>query len=214
MESENISLKSAQSLETRQRVLAAALKLFNESGVDAVTTHDIAEAANMSPGNLYYHFKNKKAIVRGLFYKIEIFSVNKWHEKSPANREIRFADFMQFFFGALTTYQFFFRDFSSILTNDPVLEKEWRRAYDRLFSVMQEALDGWIKQGLIKPFENRKGADTFIETIWIIAAFSEVHLRARFGSVKNNRNLATYYLAQFLYPYHTQKGQRVIDLYR
>lgn len=213
MENEKVSLKASQSLETKLLIEKSALKLFNENGVDKVTTHDIAEAAGISPGNLYYHYRNKQAIIRALFYKIELFSVNKWNQQSPKHREVRFSDFMQFYFGGLSSYQFFFNDLSSILSNDPILAKEWRSAYERLFSTMQLTLDGWIQAGLIKPFRSRKEADVFIETIWILASFTGVHFKARFAGKKFSPKESAKYLATFLYPYHTAKGQRVIDLY-
>lgn len=205
--------KASQALETKARILKAALKLFNELGSDSVTTHDIANKAELSPGNLYYHYSSKNAIIRALFYEIEVFSVNKWREKSPHHREVSFADFMQFYFGSLSKYKFFFREFSSILKNDSILAREWQQVYDRLFSVMKESLKGWVKQGLIIPFSSEDKEDAFIETVWVLASFSQVHCEARGISSKKISEQSQYYLAQFLYPYHTEKGQRTIDLY-
>lgn len=208
-----LSAKASQTLETKTRILKAALKLFNDLGSDSVTTHDIASKAEISPGNLYYHFKNKSSIIRALFYEIEIFSINKWREKSPAHREVRFSDFMQFYFGSLSSYKFFFREFSSILKNDPILAREWQQIYERLFVVMKESLKGWVTQGLIIPFKSSEDEDAFIETIWIMAAFAQVHCEARGNSAKKVAEQSQHYLAKFLYPYHTDKGQRTIDLY-
>lgn len=53
--------------QTRQRVLDAAIGLFNDRGAGTVTTHDSAKACAISPGNLYYHLRNKEEIVRALF---------------------------------------------------------------------------------------------------------------------------------------------------
>lgn len=50
----------------RDQVLARALEMFNEQGIGPVSTNHIAAAVGMSPGNLYYHFRNKEDIVWAL----------------------------------------------------------------------------------------------------------------------------------------------------
>jgi AcrR family transcriptional regulator len=58
-------------MKTRDRILDVALNLFNEEGEAAQTAVDIANALDMSPGNLYYHFKGKEPIIEALFDRFE-----------------------------------------------------------------------------------------------------------------------------------------------
>jgi AcrR family transcriptional regulator len=52
-----------RAVETRQRLLAAAARVFSEYGYAAGTTNRIAEAAGHSIGSLYQYFPNKDAIL-------------------------------------------------------------------------------------------------------------------------------------------------------
>jgi AcrR family transcriptional regulator len=55
-----------RALETRQRLLDAAARVFSEYGYAAGTTNRIAETAGHSIGSLYQYFPNKDAILAEL----------------------------------------------------------------------------------------------------------------------------------------------------
>ena len=49
-------------LNTKERILQTALKLFNARGYTEVGVREIARALSISPGNLSYHFSKKEDI--------------------------------------------------------------------------------------------------------------------------------------------------------
>lgn len=58
-------------LKTADRILETARRLFNERGERNVTASDIALELDMSPGNLYYHFKGTDSIHLALFSQLQ-----------------------------------------------------------------------------------------------------------------------------------------------
>lgn len=48
-----------QALETRQHILDVALRLFSQQGVSSTSLAEIAQAAGVTRGAIYWHFKNK-----------------------------------------------------------------------------------------------------------------------------------------------------------
>ncbi len=56
---------------TKQKIIAAAIGLYNEKGVPAVTMRDIAQSVGISAGNLAYHFKNQDFIIEEAFRQME-----------------------------------------------------------------------------------------------------------------------------------------------
>jgi AcrR family transcriptional regulator len=52
---------------TRQRALIAALALFDAQGVEATTIDQVRDAAGISVGSLYHHFRSREGLVIALY---------------------------------------------------------------------------------------------------------------------------------------------------
>ena len=53
-------------MNTKERILEAALELFSQRGFDGASVRDIARAVGIRESSLYNHFENKRAIFDGI----------------------------------------------------------------------------------------------------------------------------------------------------
>lgn len=60
----------AESAQTREALLDAALEIFYRRGVSQASLQEIASAAGVTRGALYWHFRNKEDLFDALFQKL------------------------------------------------------------------------------------------------------------------------------------------------
>ncbi len=56
---------------TKQKILYVALDLFSQKGFSAVSIRDICKVVDIKESSIYYHFKNKQAILNELLQNFE-----------------------------------------------------------------------------------------------------------------------------------------------
>jgi AcrR family transcriptional regulator len=116
---------------TRERILETSLLLFNRSGAPHITTADIADEMGISPGNLYYYFRNKDEIIAELVAAFE--QRLDGSLAAPAGRVADVEDLwllLHLLFEAMWSYRFLYRDLDEILSRD-------RRLASRFALIMQ-----------------------------------------------------------------------------
>ena len=64
--SQNMRRTKEEAEQTRNAILEAAVDVFTEKGVARATLEQIAKAANVTRGAVYWHFKNKTDIFMAL----------------------------------------------------------------------------------------------------------------------------------------------------
>lgn len=117
---------------TRERILELSLRLFNDLGEPNVTTSAIADEMNISPGNLYYHFRNKEEIVDALFEQFER-EIDDLLD-APGKRPVHFEDawlFLHLLFESIWRYRFVYRDLNDLLSRNRKLEVHFRTILER-----------------------------------------------------------------------------------
>lgn len=102
--------------------------MFNEEGEQNVTTVDIAHELDISPGNLYYHFKGKDSIIQSLFDDFEQDMNELCCAKAVRRLNIRDQWFYIYvIFEQIHRYRFLYLNLTDILQRLPNIEKRFKR---------------------------------------------------------------------------------------
>ncbi len=133
---------------TRERILEASLRLFNEFGEPNVTTTVVADDLNISPGNLYYHFHSKDEIVNALFAEFE----QEIEETlaAPARRAPNVEDmwlFLHLLFEAIWKYRFLYRDLDDLLSRNRLLEVHFKQILAHKVKTAAALCEGLVATG-------------------------------------------------------------------
>lgn len=133
---------------TRDRILDLSLKLFNDFGEPNITTTIIADEMSISPGNLYYHFRNKEDIVNSLFLQFEE-EINK-KLAFPEGRKANIQDiwtYLHLTFELIWRYRFFYRDLNDLLSRNRKLELTFKQILNHKIKVATELCIGLRADG-------------------------------------------------------------------
>jgi AcrR family transcriptional regulator len=137
--------------QTRQRILDASLALFNNQGEPNVTTNHIADELEISPGNLYYHFRNKDDIIEHLFQRYEerMDSALMAPEGRLPNLEDVWLE-LHLVFECIWEYRFLYRDLVDILSRNRHLRLRFARILKRAATNATAVMRGMVQAGAMR----------------------------------------------------------------
>ena len=149
-------------MKTRDRILTAALALFNEEGEHKVSTNHLAAHMGMSTGNLYYHFKNKQDIIYQLFlqHEAQIEAALTLPTGENVDDKMTLDDkysVMLGVFESLWQYRFIHLNLSQLLTTNPALQVRYKAFYHTCLQKLDAVYLGLNEAGIIKiaPMQRR-----------------------------------------------------------
>ncbi|GEM76605.1 TetR/AcrR family transcriptional regulator [Vibrio sagamiensis] len=130
-------------MKTRDRIVYAALELFNQQGERNVTTNHIADHLEISPGNLYYHFRNKQEIVRDIFTLYSNELIERFTPIQGSQESLTMLKrYLDSIFTLMWKYRFFYANLPEVLARDEHLHEAYidiqNQLQANLIAIMQE----------------------------------------------------------------------------
>ena len=139
---------TVRTARTRRRILDESLALFNAQGEENVTTGDIAAAAGISPGNLYYHFRRKDQIVAELFAQLEARLDIEPRVGGPIAQAIDdLWLYLHLMLEAIRDFRFFYRNLHGVARRDRRLRERFNRIAGRKLAAIEALCGALAAQG-------------------------------------------------------------------
>lgn len=137
-------------MKTRDRILDVSLTLFNSEGEANQTAVDVANALDMSPGNLYYHFKGKEPIIEALFdrFEEEMQIILGGSNEAVTSIEDNWV-FVYIVLEEIYDFRFFYRNIGEMVERYPSLAGRFRKILAMKRAAIESVIAQLERQGLI-----------------------------------------------------------------
>ena len=215
--------KSNSTGNTRTRILATSLQLFNDEGECNVSTNHIAATLGISPGNLYYHFRNKADIIYELFIQYEEEAMS--HLSAPEDRLLTFDDKIRYFesiFQILWDYRFIYRDLVHVLRENPALKLRYGQFTKRSLARVRRIYQRLVESDIL--IAQGDQIDALIVNTWVIISSWASFLYSSLPNLEENAisqdliQRGVYQIVCLEAPYLTEKAKaqlpKLMEIYK
>jgi AcrR family transcriptional regulator len=135
---------------TAERILEAALELFNRFGEPNVSTTALSAELGISPGNLYYHYPAKEQLVNKLFGRYEAALADLLRAADDV-RDVEDAWlFFHMLFELIWQYRFLYRDLPDLVSASRKLELHFQAVLRDKSKAVRAVLDGLTGAGTVR----------------------------------------------------------------
>lgn len=193
--------------QTKQHILESALSLFNERGFVNVRLQHIADLANLSIGNLAYHFATKKALLDKIYEQLVEKQVELLNELSIVPLFESLDRHWDNVFETQTKFAFFYQDTLEILRFDDQIAKKYREHINWEKDQYQRIIQFNMSRGAFEVLGNEEEIRRKSDLIWLMEN-SWLQLSLISGMQTPGADEFKSYMWQSIIPYLSPIGQQ------
>ena len=196
--------------KTRGKILAASLACFNRDGFHRVSTAQLAEAADVLEGTLWYHFKAKTDLILAHLEAFEARLDAHLAADIAESPDAIIADFLDIFV-ILWEFRYLLRDPLSGLNDDDTISLRLKETYQ----LVEERVEARLHKSAQAGFIDLKDVDakTLALSCVLIGRYWFDYARVRYAGDPDHNRLRSQCLQQLLSvvrPYFTVKTDQLV----
>lgn len=157
-------------MKTCDKITHGSLALFNQFGERNMTTNHLAANLNISPGNLYYHFRNKEDIIRSIFdlYESHLDAGFQPFQPNQLSMDL-LVSYFDTMFETVWKFRFMYNNLPDILSRDDELARRYQQTQKEALARSCAILRG-LRDGGILAIEDEQ-IQPLADTMRMIACF-------------------------------------------
>ena len=209
----NFFMEKKKTSKTKQKIKLSAIKLFNEIDTLSITTNHIAKEAGLSPGNLYYHYKNKEDIIVDIYTDMSntFERLNSFDIMLKSDNPLKILDEMFDMYGKLFfEYSFMMRDMNTLVATYPRLKEMFLQRQEKRIVQIESLIRYFISLDIFEQTDDedinlRARLNWFISSYWHF--FAQTTGKSMEEAISESKKIV---FKINIYPYLTQKGREML----
>lgn len=155
--------------ETQKSILDKAIELFNQHGSSNISANRVAAECGISKGNLYYHFKNKEAIVAVIYDRMAAEIRDDWSDDlaDPTADHMREMFVRQL--SMIWRHRFFYRELMALLAADDALRARFSQDRGQRSEMVLEFFKALIRNDVLLGPNNPQTLESLVTLSWILS---------------------------------------------
>lgn len=191
-------------MKTADKILLISLDLFNSQGERNISSVDIANELDISPGNLYYHFKGKDDIINALVDRY-VANINAIPQACGDNEA--FYKYLFFCLQSMYSFRFLFQNIAEISAQYPAINSKLHRLAKFQRQHLRKCLEEQQRSGTLS--RSNADIDLLLDVISLTMFQSLNYYQMQGDSLSNPdivyRTLMTIYFS--LQPYYRDTAE-------